>query len=340
MDTIVVSVLLPMFNAASFIEASVKSILWQTFPFFELIIIDDCSSDNSVQIVKSLKDSRIILVEKEQNTGYTDSLNYALKKAKGKYIARMDADDISFPDRFEIQVAFLNTNPEVILCGSWFEVLDTLVIIKHPELHNEISLALLDYCSIGHPTVMFRRDVFLKHNLWYDKEMEPAEDYNLWVRAMRFGKFQNIPKVLLKYRVHKKQISLIRRLTQDEHSCSAKKFHLGLLYKNIKPLVDITAPMDFKVNFKTQKLYINQYLKELEYLKMLNKSFDIFDIKAFESFCLQKKTILISKWFENAQSEYFMYLLELTNPLKGYYKNFNNKKKLNLMFRYLNLKKW
>ena len=341
MDKIIVSVLLPMFNASSFIEEAVYSILEQTFTFFELIIIDDCSTDNSLQIVENIKDSRIILIKKKQNTGYTDSLNWALKLSRGKYVARMDADDISLPNRFKTQVTFLNENPEVILCGSWFEIIGSSEVIKHPTYHGEISIALLDYCAIGHPTVMFRRDEFIKHGLWYDIEMEPAEDHNLWVKAIRIGKLQNIPKVLLRYRLHQSQISIKQKVKQDEYSCTAKRFHLDLLYKSSKPLIDITAPIIFKnIDFRIQKKYINQYLNELEYLNMLNKSLHIFNIKGFEVFCLQKRTFLIKQWFEKAQSEYLMHLAAFINPSTGYYRYFKNSRKINLVVRYLNPRKW
>ena len=116
-----VSVLMPVYNCADFIESSVESILLQTFSDFEFLIIDDFSTDGTYEYLQSLTDSRIKLIRKSKNTGYAISLNIGLNNARGKYIARMDADDISLPERFARQVSFMDNQPEVVVCGSWYE---------------------------------------------------------------------------------------------------------------------------------------------------------------------------------------------------------------------------
>jgi glycosyltransferase involved in cell wall biosynthesis len=341
MDKIVVSVLLPMYNAAPFIEEAVNSILSQSFSYFELIIIDDCSTDNSVDLVTQVKDDRIVLIKKAQNSGYTDSLNYGLKIAKGKFIARMDADDISLPNRFETQVNFLEQNKEVILCGSWFKIIGSDEVVQHPTSHHQILLALLDYCAIGHPTVMFKKELFLKNNLFYDKQMEPAEDHNLWVRAIRYGQLQNIPEVLLHYRLHQNQISVKKKIKQDTHSQDAKKFHMGLLYDDAVQHVDVTEKPKLKgIAFGTQKKYVAVYLTVLAELQKLNKEKAIFESVGFGKYCNQKKSILINEWFDHSESSSLKHLMAFVNPVQAYFKFFNNSKKIALLLRYLNPSKW
>jgi hypothetical protein len=127
--------------------------------------------------------------------------------SKGKYIARMDGDDISMPDRFTKQVTFLENHPEVILCGSFFTIIGSNDIITVPENHEQIKLWMLKENCFGHPTVMYKKEVLEEFNLRYDPAKEPAEDYDFWVRLMFKGQVYNIQESLLHYRVHDKQVS-------------------------------------------------------------------------------------------------------------------------------------
>jgi glycosyltransferase involved in cell wall biosynthesis len=207
---------MPVYNCSIFITEAIESILCQTYTDFELIIIDDCSTDNTKEIVKSYTDPRIILISKTENSGISKSLNLGLQHSKGKYIARMDGDDISLPHRFQTQYDLLETNDKIILCGTWYYILNTDEIIKHPTNFEEIKLAFLNYNAIGHPTVMFRNSVFKKANLRYDAEKEPAEDYDLWIRSLKYGQIVNIPVPLYKYRQHVNQISQLNSIKQHK----------------------------------------------------------------------------------------------------------------------------
>ena len=126
-----ISVIMPVYNCFDYIQEAINSILNQTFSDFELIIIDDYSSDGTVDLIKKFNDPRIKLTVKSVNSGISNSLNYGLKIAKGKYIARMDGDDISFPDRFERQVKFMDLNPKVILCGGGYISINSNQGIKY-----------------------------------------------------------------------------------------------------------------------------------------------------------------------------------------------------------------
>ena len=118
-----ISVLMPVYNCELYVQEAIDSILNQTFIDFELLIIDDCSTDKTVEIINNYADKRIKLTTKPHNTGLTNSLNYGLSIAQGQYIARMDGDDVSVLDRFEKQVKFLDTNPDIILCGTWYQLM-------------------------------------------------------------------------------------------------------------------------------------------------------------------------------------------------------------------------
>lgn len=237
MDTIVstapkITVLMPVYNCELYIKEAVDSILNQTFSDFEFLIIDDASTDKTVDIIKTYSDIRIKLIEKSVNTGLTNSLNYGLTITKGKYIARMDGDDISLPERFEKQIAFLDANPDVVVCGTALKVIDSDVVISYPEFHEEIKLGMLKHNCVIHPSVMIRKSVLDEYSMRYDVEKEPAEDYNLWVKLLSWGKLYNIQEVLIYYRIHHSQVSQKRNHIQIVMSIEAQIELLGNL--NIK----------------------------------------------------------------------------------------------------------
>lgn len=211
-----VTVLMPVYNTAPYLREAIDSILNQTFADFEFLIIDDASTDGSIEIVKSYDDPRIRFFEKPGNTGYTNSLNMGLETARGEYIARMDSDDISLPERLAKQVSFMNAHPEVGMCGSWIQTFDktSLKIIQYPISHECISSKLFFSNQFAHPSVFIRKKIILEKNLSYDYQMEPTEDYDLWVRLARLTCLANLPEVLVLYRSHQKQVSFSKKNTQ------------------------------------------------------------------------------------------------------------------------------
>ncbi len=201
MNTPAISVIMSVFNAEKYIKESVESILNQTFTDFEFLIFDDCSTDSSIQIIKSFNDRRIKIISNPQNIGLTKTLNKGLAAASGKYIARMDADDIALPERFAKQFQFMELNPEVTLLGTAFKSFGnfTATTIYSTE-HNEIRWKQLYECHMLHPSVMIRRDFLTKNNLWYDESFPQAQDYDFWARISQVGKLANLPEVLMHYR--------------------------------------------------------------------------------------------------------------------------------------------
>jgi len=208
-----ISVLLPVYNAEAFIGESIKSILDQTESDFELLIIDDCSTDSSIEIIRSFKDSRIIFHKKKRNSGYTESLNWGIDQARGEYIARMDADDVSLPQRFEKQLLFLEQNQHVAMCGTDARVEGSNLMFKYPTEPKAIEAHLLLGSSLIHPSIIGKTEIFKLFK--YDLAKEPAEDYDLFTRlAARGIQLANLEEPLLIYRVHTNQISKVQNQKQ------------------------------------------------------------------------------------------------------------------------------
>lgn len=217
-----ITVLLPVYNCELYVQTAIESILNQTYTDFEFLVIDDASTDATVSIIKKLEDSRMQLIEKPVNSGYTNSLNYGLQIAKGKYIARMDADDISHPERFAQQIAYLEAHPEVVVCGTAYKIIGNDKSIAIPENHEAIKIGLLWGNCISHPSVMIRKKILNEYSIQYDTSKEPAEDYDMWVRLLSMGKLHNLQEVLLQYRVYGNQVSRKRAEEQKKNDVQAK----------------------------------------------------------------------------------------------------------------------
>jgi len=198
----IVSVILPVFNCEDYIYDAVKSILDQTFTEFELFIIDDGSTDNTYKIIKQIKDPRIILV-KQNNKGLPKTLNENFKRARGKFIARQDADDFSYPQRLEKQVKFLESHPDVGIVGTWAEIWIAQKKSDRTLMHScqnyQLSFDILFDSAFVHSSIMIRKKVF---NLLggYNDKFQPVEDYEYWTRILEKFKGANIPELLQVYR--------------------------------------------------------------------------------------------------------------------------------------------
>lgn len=199
-----VSVVMPVYNSEGYLEIALESIVAQTVCDWEMLVINEYGSNSTTSsIIKKYvqKDSRINLIQNEKKLGLADSLNKGMRLAKGKYIARMDADDISHPMRFEKQIELLESNPQIGLCGTYQHHFGKEVnwIHKPPISNEECKANLIFSCDLCHSTVMFRREQFVENGLFYDKNYL-AEDFELWSRAVQKVAFTNIPEVLGEYR--------------------------------------------------------------------------------------------------------------------------------------------
>ncbi len=208
-----VSVIMSVYNAEKYLKEAVDSILNQTYRSFEFIIVNDCSTDNSYSILEDYasRHDNVILINNGKNLGLTKNLNLALKHASGKYIARMDADDISELDRFEKQVNFLELNQSIDILGTFSKNINENGEItgtrSTPVTHGDIMRILPKLSPLSHPTIMFRKESLEKIGFYNDK-YKTSQDYDMWFRASRAGlRFYNIPEFLLKYRMNDDYIS-------------------------------------------------------------------------------------------------------------------------------------
>lgn len=203
-----VSVIMPVYNAEDYLSQAIESILSQTLADFEFIIIDDGSTDDSLNIIKTYSDPRIILICNETNLKLIPTLNKGLDAARGQYIACMHADDISLPERLTRQVEFMDLNPSIGVCGTWAETFGECEqsiwrFTTHPD---EVKCMLLFGCCIVHPSVMLRRTI-VETGIRYSPLYPHGEDYALWVQIAKTYDIANIPEVLLKYRRSASQLS-------------------------------------------------------------------------------------------------------------------------------------
>jgi glycosyltransferase involved in cell wall biosynthesis len=215
-----ISVLMPVYNAERYVTEAVESILAQTFCEFEFLIIDDGSTDRSRILLEDLaaRDSRIRFFSRA-NTGYTQALNEGLALSRGTFIARMDADDVSVPTRFEIQLAYLRAHPDCVAVGTGVLLIDPdgqpLCGWAKSQSHEEIDRAHLggQGGAMVHPATIFRRDTLLAIG-GYRVEFEPAEDLDVFLRLAERGRLANVPDVLVHYRQHMRSVGHQRQAQQ------------------------------------------------------------------------------------------------------------------------------
>lgn len=205
-----ISVLMPVYNGERWLDAAIKSILFQSYHNFELLILLEYGSNKkSKEIVYGYMDNRIRVIENKRRLGLAASLNVGINEARGKYIARMDADDISTRNRLKKQRLYLESHPEIAICGTavWKY---RLIIGFRPHSPNAVRFSSFNQCVFTHPTVMWRKDEFIKNNLYYKEGIE-AEDFELWTRVLDKCKGANLLKPLLWYRVSEESKSSLNK---------------------------------------------------------------------------------------------------------------------------------
>lgn len=200
---------MPVFNGEKYLKDAIASIINQTLSDFEFLIINDGSTDHSEEIIKSFDDSRIVYIKNNKNKGIVETLNDGLAISKGKYIARMDADDIAFPDRLEQQLKFMLAHPNCKICGSQAIAINEegkkIHKIKRPFLNDDIKINHLFRNSFIHPSVIF--DAPVAKELKYSFDCQYAEDYYLFSQIALKHKVANLKQPLLFYRIHSENIT-------------------------------------------------------------------------------------------------------------------------------------
>lgn len=246
-----VSVCMPIYNASLYLKECIDSILCQTFEDFELIIVDDGSTDNSLEIVRSYTDPRIRLIENHHD--YIDSLNLLLQKARGKYVARMDADDKMRPNRLAIQFAYMEEHTSVDILGGGMMCFGDGQSTYSLACVGEFGcMELMESCCFAHPTVFMRKSSIEKANIKYRKEYIYAEDYAFWVEAACKGlALYNIEDTLIDYRLSPTQITRTKGTQQRNNSASIKRNLVNTWFNLVEKYLDETTPLSASGNALT-----------------------------------------------------------------------------------------
>jgi len=294
-----ISVIMPVYNASKYLSEAIQSILTQTFFNFELIISYDKSSDNSLEIIKRYQniDDRIVLLTGDAR-GLVRSLNDAINISRGEYIARMDADDISMPNRFEDQLEFMESNLNVGVCGSWIEVFGENIknsLWKLPTSNDEIKTRLLFSVTFAHPSVMMRKGLIDGYNLYYKEEYKFAEDYKFWLDFSHLTQFANISKVLLRHRYLESSAS---RVSESEKN--------DIRYNVIKKIFEkVLDKLNIKNTEEENRLHFILGLNErIEKEDVDLKFLDVYLNKVVES--NRKKNVFNQKYLEQFLAKKFL----------------------------------
>ena len=276
-----ISVIMPVYNGGEFLHEVIQAILNQTYINFELLIFDDCSSDNSVEIIENFSDKRIKLFKGEKNIGYVKGLNFLIGQSMGEFIARNDQDDISLPSRFEIQIKTLLNNPDIGVCGTQIKTFGKFSKkISYPTTDFDIKTQLIFNVGFHHPTIIFRKELCkgVAGN-FYKEEFMPSEDYKLWTMLSQITSFKNTTSILLKYRIHDNNFSSQKIQKQKQNNLKIReqyfKSFLGLSITN-------------KQNGLINKLIYNETIlsSELHEIKHL-----FLDIIKYSQNLLERKSI-------------------------------------------------
>lgn len=200
-----ISVIMPLYNAEKYVKRTIECVLNQTYKDFELILIDDCSTDSTMEIVNSIKDERIKIVKNDKNRGISYSRNHGLQVAQGEYIALMDDDDLAPLERFEMEAEYLDEHPEIAVIGGGFRIInenDEFVSGITPTLQNPnyIRAEFMFYCPMYNGASMYRKSIAIEHNITYRDNCLGMEDYCFWIEYSKYGKMTNFEEAMLYWR--------------------------------------------------------------------------------------------------------------------------------------------
>ena len=282
-----ISVVMSIYERSDYMYEAIESILSQTFSDFELIIVIEKSNSQKEicdKIEKKYPDKRIKLICNEEKLGFAKSLNVGIEAAKGEYIARMDDDDISLPERFQKQVAFLDNNKNIDILGSYIKMFmncnDECTV---PTEYEELRVRALNETPIYHPTVMMRKQSLDQNNLRYSSEYM-TEDFDLWCRAIKILKFANIPEVLLLYRASGQNATATK-------ADKVLKSHIDIVKRNFKENLNIELTHDEVILLERPDILNNCYnmlqfaqMRDelLERIIKTNRKEKVYDCKIFE----------------------------------------------------------
>jgi glycosyltransferase involved in cell wall biosynthesis len=308
-----ISVVTAVYNGALYLKECIDSILVQTFREFEFIIINDGSTDSTEEIIKQYEDSRIVYIKNEVNKKLVKSLNIGLSVGRGKYIARMDADDIAYPNRLQVQFDYLEAHPEIGICGTsvdaFFEDTGKRQRVDFASDDTSIRAFTFFQSPFCHPTVMIRKEVLDAHHLNYPGEYYRAEDYALWLELLKHTQGANIPSMLLHYRKHESSETALADTQIEERIQVVIRVHKQYLAQNgifLKPeqmeiytrFTDRSFP--YSLNIENQKSadkvlkdFFSQLVQKQEKLKP--EVMHYLSVNSFYKFFIDRK--FPCRWF-------------------------------------------
>lgn len=284
-----VSVVMPVHNGALYVAEAIDSILNQTFTDFEFIIINDGSTDTTESVIRRFNDERISYFKNEKKQQIVNTLNFGVRVAKGRYIARMDADDISHAERLAKQVQFMESRKDIAVCGTWVKTFgDSVFSWRYPVSPEEVRASLLFYCPVAHPSVLVRKVVFERFQ--YANDFHKSEDYKLWCDVSSCFKIANIPETLLYYRLHDKQTSTLSGRMQLQQSNLIR----SELIQNFGLSLDSQLLNVFFKLANEEKVNIKQAKKILKLILSRNNEVGIYQKKAL-------KKVVRKYWYNAAR---------------------------------------
>ncbi|MBU5614581.1 glycosyltransferase family 2 protein [Geomonas azotofigens] len=256
-----ISVVMSVYNGERYVGEAVDSVLSQSRTDFELIVVDDGSTDGTAAILASYTDPRLRVI-RHDNQGLTRSLNLAVAQARGKYVARQDADDRSLPERLAIQTDFLDAHPEIALVGSAVKVISSqgveLATFRHPTEPAEIAATLRSYNCFWHGSIMFRRDSFLELG-GYDERFVTAQDYDMWLRFSERHQLANLPEPLYAYRFTVESVTVQRMVSQHRLAVLARRLAEEREGGSPDTVQDVASYIALPLSLAERRQIINNY---------------------------------------------------------------------------------
>lgn len=268
-----ISILMPNYNNAPYLKACLDSIINQTYQDFEVIIVDDGSTDDSIQIIENYKDSRIKIIKKPENSGIIDTLNIGLNAINSEYIVRMDGDDRIHPKRLELLINYMDTHPEIGVCGTaikHFGISDETIIYNNNPKINHANLIFKH--SIGHASIIIRNEIIKKHHINYSKGYRYMEDYKLFFDLSQVTKMTSIPDVLYFYRREEynnyKHQDIIKDGMEKLYAEILSKLKIEQNEKNLEIHYELGRFHNFCFLMSDYKKHLNLLIKQNEKIKL------------------------------------------------------------------------
>lgn len=311
------SVVMPVYNGEKHLVEAIESVLKQSYRNFELIIIDDASTDQSVEIIRSFADPRIRFLQNNENSGVAATRNRGLQEAKGQYMVWMDCDDIIDSKKFEFQVNFLDQNQEIGICGTWLTRFGEgrPRISKSPTDPEIIKASLSFNPSVWNATAMFRMDMIKRANLSYDTRLKVAEDYNFYFDASFHFPMKNLPKSLYRYRAS--DSSIMKKFGDNEDQML---YFYKIIYTKLFDKLEIDKTEEnFLIHRKIASTRVydnwNEYINAhnwLKYLLLQNQQTKTYEGHAFE-IVINNMFLFLSKKCSQLGLKVFFYFLKQKN---------------------------